>query len=259
MNKNQMGRLCVCVNGSARVRVWMCTPPPMSTPLPGCQSVHLPTCVHASVKAGAKNRRVWGRGGSAVSQCCLSRKLMGARGGAVGRPEPCTIQASFIWSATTGAKQHTARYNTHIYARGHHTHSQKDCIVQPVRPRVIQTQTAGGCPRAVFNSPAAHRTIRPETKFGRTKGRTQFQTFLSLFFLAQSVHFESLQGGVGRPEYSAKGWGFTRSSKWRGRPSAATHPGTRHLNRDSTFWFGQNNLYNWKQRGLLMDLLRKQF
>lgn len=45
---------------------------------------------------------------------------MGAGGKRLGRPDPCTIQASFRRSATTGAKHHKVLENTHkpVY----HTH-----------------------------------------------------------------------------------------------------------------------------------------
>lgn len=61
---------------------------------------------------------------------------MGAGGKTVGGPKPCTIQASFNRSATTGAK-----HNTHIHAREYHTHTHtpkhtwpKSCVLQQKLP-----------------------------------------------------------------------------------------------------------------------------
>lgn len=122
------------------------------------------------------------KGGSAVSQCCLSRKLMGARRGAVGRPEPCTIQASFIWSATTGAKHHMACYNTHIYAWGRHTPLQKNCIVQPVLLNLIQTQMEGRCLHAVLKALPEYQITWLEMKFWLTKNRLNSFLAVTLTF-----------------------------------------------------------------------------
>lgn len=48
---------------------------------------------------------------------------MGARGKTLGGPEPCTIQASFRRSATTGAKHHKVLGNTHTHACANTTHT----------------------------------------------------------------------------------------------------------------------------------------
>lgn len=66
----------------------------------------LPVCVHVSERGEVKRtedgkRR---RRRSAVSQCWLSKELMEAGGKTLGGMEPCTIQASFRWSAAAGAK-----------------------------------------------------------------------------------------------------------------------------------------------------------
>lgn len=69
-------------------------------------------CAWFCVRAGQRKEWKWKKKKGAVSQCCLSRELMGAGGRALGRPEPCTIQASFRRSTTTGAKHHTVLGNT---------------------------------------------------------------------------------------------------------------------------------------------------
>lgn len=66
----------------------------------------LPVCVHTSVRGEVKRtedgkRR---RRRSAVSQCWMSKELTEAGGKTLGGMEPCTIQASFRWSAATGTK-----------------------------------------------------------------------------------------------------------------------------------------------------------
>ncbi|TNN70451.1 hypothetical protein EYF80_019328 [Liparis tanakae] len=50
----------------------------------------------------------------AVSQCWLSRALTGAGGEAVGRPEPCTMQASFRRSDHWGKTPHAIREVAHM-------------------------------------------------------------------------------------------------------------------------------------------------
>lgn len=84
----------------------------MSACLNACQSVSLLAHVHGSAWGPAKEWNGNEKKKGAVSQCCLSRELMGAGGRALGRPEPCTIQASFRRSTTTGAKHHTVLGNT---------------------------------------------------------------------------------------------------------------------------------------------------
>lgn len=71
----------------------------------------------------------------AVSQCCLSRELMGAGGRALGRPEPCTIQASFRRSTTTGAKHHAVLGNTRTCKFGKTMH------INPNFPKLLQQFT----------------------------------------------------------------------------------------------------------------------
>lgn len=92
----------------------------MSTCLVACQSAYLPVCM-VCVKASKKNWRQ-----QEAKKCCQSvlaeQGADGSRGKTLGRPEPCTIQASFRWSATTGAKhhkvlQHTNLNTTHIYRK----------------------------------------------------------------------------------------------------------------------------------------------
>lgn len=109
--------------------------------LHACLSVSLPARVHASVKVAMKNRKRAKKGGSAVSQCWLSRELMGVPGKLVGRPEPSALQASFIGSATSGLKHHKVRNNGHLYAWGSRAHLWKTCIMQQALP--LQTQLAG--------------------------------------------------------------------------------------------------------------------
>lgn len=64
----------------------------------------LPVCVHASVRGEVKRTEDGNRRRSAVSQCWMSKELMEAGGKTLGGMEPCTIQASFRWSAAAGAK-----------------------------------------------------------------------------------------------------------------------------------------------------------
>lgn len=80
----------------------------------------LTVCVHGSVR-GEVERTEDGERRSAVSQCWMSKELMEAGGKTLGGMEPCTIQASFRWSATAGAK-HPESSATHLKS------SHGDCI-----------------------------------------------------------------------------------------------------------------------------------
>lgn len=107
-----------------------------------CLPVSQPTCPCARFCEGRYEEQKRARkAGSAVSQCWLSRELMGVPGKLVGRPEPSAIQASFIRSATSGLKHHKVRNNGHLYAWGSRAHLWKTCIMQQALP--LQTQLAG--------------------------------------------------------------------------------------------------------------------
>lgn len=116
--------MCICV--ILCVCVYL---PLFHVHLSTCLSVSLPVCEHGSVRRPVRRIDDSEKGRSAVSQCWLSKELMGAEWRTVGGPEPCTIQASFIRSATTGAKHHKVLGNTHthIYACDCHTHLPKNC------------------------------------------------------------------------------------------------------------------------------------
>lgn len=81
----------------------------------------LPVCVHASVREEVKRTEDGKRRRSAVSQCWMSKELMAAEGKTLGGMEPCTIQASFRWSAATGAK-HPKSSAAHLKS------TRADCI-----------------------------------------------------------------------------------------------------------------------------------
>lgn len=92
-----------------------------------------PVGVHASVRGGAE-RTEDGERRSAVNQCWMSKELMEAAGKTLGGMEPCTIQASFRWSATAGAK-HPESSATQL--RG----SRGDCIC--IRGGLSQIRACG--------------------------------------------------------------------------------------------------------------------
>lgn len=119
-----------CVGGGDQMKygsVYMCDCQcvyvNVCTSMSACLSVSLPACAHGSVWRPVRRVEDSEKGRSAVSPCWLSRELMGAGGKTVGGPEPCTIQASFRRSATTGAKHHKVLGNLH--AREYHTHLPK--------------------------------------------------------------------------------------------------------------------------------------
>lgn len=69
---------------------------------------------------------------------------MGARGKTLGGPEPCTIQASFRRSATTGAKHHKVLGNTHTRVNTTHTCQNWDFeFCSRGLPQQIQNQDCG--------------------------------------------------------------------------------------------------------------------
>lgn len=115
-NKMKYWSVYICDRNCVYDNVCTCT-----SSMSAYLSVSLPASVPGSVPRPVRRIEDSEKLRSAVSQCWLSKELTGAGERAVGGPEPCTIQASFRRSETTGAKNHkvlcdsrTREYHTHL-------------------------------------------------------------------------------------------------------------------------------------------------
>lgn len=188
--------MCIWLTVGAWVRVWMCTTS-MSTPLPGCQSVHLPTCVHGSVKAAAKNREVWGREEVLSVSAAWAGSWWEHEGGRLAGRSHALFKHHSYGARLLG--QNTTRHaTTHTFMHEGTTHTRKRTVLRERCVLIWSKHKWQVGVRMQCNSPAAYQTTWLEAKFGRTKGWTPFQTFLSLF--STSCNILSSQNG-GCPEY----------------------------------------------------------